>query len=171
MTAPREDGHGPMLAMKHALRNAGIAPGFVDYINAHATSTPLGDAAENRAVKALFLGYDGKMRASDINFSSSKGAIAHLLGAAGAVEAIFTIMAIYNVGASLLTCIQSTDTKQNILPPTLSLDNPGDPSEDFDCNYVPNVAQQRQVDVALSNSFGFGGTNATICFASYYGSN
>jgi 3-oxoacyl-[acyl-carrier-protein] synthase II len=97
MTAPREDGHGPMLAMKHALRNAGIAPGFVDYINAHATSTSLGDAAENRAVKTLFLGYDGKSRASDINISSTKGAIAHLLGAAGAIEAIFTIMAIQNV--------------------------------------------------------------------------
>jgi 3-oxoacyl-[acyl-carrier-protein] synthase II len=97
MTAPREDGHGPMRAMKQALRNAGIAPAFVDYINAHATSTSLGDAAENRAVKTLFLDYDGKTKASDINFSSSKGAIAHLLGAAGAVEAIFTIMAIHSV--------------------------------------------------------------------------
>ncbi|TID14683.1 ketoacyl synthase domain-containing protein [Venturia nashicola] len=151
MTAPREDGHGPMLAMKHALRNAGIAPAFVDYINAHATSTPLGDTAENRAVKSLFLGYDGKSKASDVNMSSTKGAIAHLLGAAGAVEAIFTIMAVQN----------------NILPPTLNLDNPGDPPEEFDCNYVANVAQQRQVDVALSNSFGFGGTNATLCFTKY----
>lgn len=102
MTAPREDGHGPMLAMKHALRNAGIAPAFVDYINAHATSTSLGDAAENRAVKSLFLDYDGKSKASDINMSSTKGAIAHLLGAAGAVEAIFTIMAVQSVSLSML---------------------------------------------------------------------
>jgi 3-oxoacyl-[acyl-carrier-protein] synthase II len=97
MTAPRENGHGPMLAMSHALKNAGISPGAVDYINAHATSTPLGDVSENRAVKTLLLGHDGKAKASNINFSSSKGAIAHLLGAAGAVEAIFTIMAIHSV--------------------------------------------------------------------------
>lgn len=106
MTAPREDGHGPMLAMKHALRNAGIAPGFVDYINAHATSTSLGDAAENRAVKSLFLGYDGKSRAGDIHISSTKGAIAHLLGAAGAVEAIFTVMAVQHVSRFVKTTMQ-----------------------------------------------------------------
>lgn len=102
MTAPREDGQGPMLAMKHALRHAGILPKSVDYINAHATSTPLGDAAENRAIKQLLLGREGKERASEINVSSSKGAIGHLLGAAGAVEAIFAILAIHEVSSPSL---------------------------------------------------------------------
>tara|TARA_R110002003_G_scaffold116_26_gene10283 strand:- start:6056 stop:6373 length:318 start_codon:yes stop_codon:yes gene_type:complete len=98
MTAPREDGQGPRLAMKHALRHAGITPNAVDYVNAHATSTPLGDAAENRAIKELLLGEDGKAKASDINVSSTKGAIGHLLGAAGSVEAIFTVLAMHHVG-------------------------------------------------------------------------
>jgi 3-oxoacyl-[acyl-carrier-protein] synthase II len=151
MTAPREDGEGPRMAMKKALKHAGISPGVVDYINGHATSTLLGDAAENRAVKKLLLGEGGKSKASDINFSSSKGAIGHLLGAAGAVEGIFTILAIYH----------------SILPPTLNLERPGDPPEDFNCNYVPRGAQERNVDVALSNSFGFGGTNASVCFTKY----
>ena len=97
MTAPREDGQGPMLAMKHALRHAGLAPKAVDYINAHATSTPLGDAAENKAIKELLLGSEGKRQASEIIVSSSKGAIGHLLGAAGAVEAIIAILAIHQV--------------------------------------------------------------------------
>ncbi|KAF2477552.1 ketoacyl synthase domain-containing protein [Lindgomyces ingoldianus] len=149
MTAPREDGQGPLLAMKHALRHAGLKPGAVDYINAHATSTPLGDAAENRAIKELLLGEDGKQKASEINVSSTKGAIGHLLGAAGSVEAIFTVLALYH----------------NTLPPTLNLDNPGDPPETFDCNYVPHIAQQKDLHVALSNSFGFGGTNASLCFS------
>lgn len=99
MTAPREDGHGPYLAMKHALRHAGIAPSAVDYINAHATSTPLGDAAENRAIKDLLLGEHGKSKAPEINVSSTKGAIGHLLGAAGSVEAIFAILALHHVSA------------------------------------------------------------------------
>ncbi|KAF2008578.1 3-oxoacyl-synthase-like protein [Aaosphaeria arxii CBS 175.79] len=149
MTAPREDGQGPRLAMKHALRHAGIKPSQVDYVNAHATSTVLGDAAENRAIKDLLLGEEGRENASDINISSTKGAIGHLLGAAGSVEAIFTILGLYN----------------NTLPPTLNLQNPGDPKEDFDCNYVANTAQQKEVRVALSNSFGFGGTNASLCFS------
>lgn len=97
MTAPREDGQGPRLAMKHALRHAGIRPDAVDYVNAHATSTSLGDAAENRAIKELLLGESGKTKASDINISSTKGAIGHLLGAAGSVEAIFTVLALHNV--------------------------------------------------------------------------
>ena len=101
MTAPREDGEGPMLAMKHALRHAGISPAAVDYINAHATSTVLGDAAENRAVKKLLLSENGKSKASEINVSSSKGAIGHLLGAAGSVEAIFTILALHQVSLLL----------------------------------------------------------------------
>ncbi|KAF9691727.1 hypothetical protein EKO04_010440 [Ascochyta lentis] len=148
MTAPREDGQGPRLAMKKALRHAGLKPASVDYINAHATSTPLGDAAENRAIKDLLLGEEGKAQASEINVSSTKGAVGHLLGAAGSVEAIFTILSLHN----------------NTLPPTLNLHNPGDPGEDFNCNYVANQAQQKEVNVAMSNSFGFGGTNASLLF-------
>ena len=97
MTAPREDGQGPRLAMRHALRHACIKPSAVDYVNAHATSTPLGDAAENRAIKELLLGEDGKGAASGINVSSTKGAIGHLLGAAGSVETIFTVLAMHHV--------------------------------------------------------------------------
>lgn len=97
MTAPREDGQGPRLAMKHALRHAGIKPSAVDYVNAHATSTLLGDAAENKAIKELLLGEEGKSKASEVNISSTKGAVGHLLGAAGSVEAIFTILALHNV--------------------------------------------------------------------------
>ncbi|KAK1919106.1 hypothetical protein P3342_008830 [Pyrenophora teres f. teres] len=148
MTAPREDGQGPRLAMKHALRHAGLKPSDVDYVNAHATSTPLGDAAENRAIKELLLGEEGKTAAPKINISSTKGAIGHLLGAAGSVEAIFTVLGMHH----------------NTLPPTLNLDNPGNPPEDFACNYVAKSAQQHNVNVALSNSFGFGGTNASLCF-------
>ncbi|KAF5848393.1 hypothetical protein GGP41_005810 [Bipolaris sorokiniana] len=148
MTAPREDGQGPRLAMKNALRHAGIKPSAVDYINAHATSTPLGDAAENRAIKALLLGEEGKSSAFEINVSSTKGAVGHLLGAAGSVEAIFTVLGIHH----------------NILPPTLNLIQAGEPASEFDCNYVANAAQQYKINVALSNSFGFGGTNASLCF-------
>lgn len=99
MTAPREDGEGPYLAMKSALRHSQIEPRAVDYVNAHATSTALGDASENRAIKRLLLEGNGKQNASDINVSSTKGAVGHLLGAAGAVEAIFTIMAIHEVSS------------------------------------------------------------------------
>ncbi|KAL5115378.1 Mitochondrial beta-keto-acyl synthase [Pleosporales sp. CAS-2024a] len=148
MTAPREDGQGPRLAMQHALRHACIKPSAVDYVNAHATSTQLGDAAENRAIKELLLGEDGKSLASEVNISSTKGAIGHLLGAAGSVEAIFTVLAM----------------NHDILPPTLNLHTPGDPEEDFDCNYVAQIAQPHRIHVALSNSFGFGGTNASLCF-------
>src|SRR5690349_14206528 len=97
MTAPKENGIGAVSAMKRALKNARLPPHKVDYINAHGTSTVIGDAAENAAVKALFLGPDGKRRPSEINISSTKGAIGHLLGGAGAIEAIFSILAIHEV--------------------------------------------------------------------------
>jgi 3-oxoacyl-[acyl-carrier-protein] synthase II len=164
MTAPREDGQGPRLAMKHALRHAGLKPSAVDYINAHATSTPLGDAAENRAIKELLLGEDGKENASQINVSSTKGAIGHLLGAAGSVEAIFTVLGMHHVGEVDEVDKTTANELQNTLPPTLNLSNPGDPADDFDCNYVAHIAQQLNVTAALSNSFGFGGTNASLCF-------
>jgi 3-oxoacyl-[acyl-carrier-protein] synthase II len=151
--------------MKNALRHASLKPSSVDYVNAHATSTQLGDAAENKAVKDLLLGEEGREKASHINVSSTKGAIGHLLGASGSVEAIFTVLAMHNVSqASTLSVMRPDRVVQNILPPTLNLHNPGNPPKDFDCNYVPRVAQQQEVGVALSNSFGFGGTNASLCF-------
>ena len=128
MTAPPENGDGAARAMSNALAHAGLNPGKVDYINAHATSTLLGDVAEHRAIRRV-------MMAADINISSSKGAMGHLLGAAGAVESIFTILAI----------------KNGVLPPTLNLENP---SKEFDCNLVPKYAQKREIRHALSNSFG-----------------
>lgn len=124
--------------MKAALNRAKLNPENVDYINAHGTSTPLGDEIELDAVKRLF-----GDAAYKLAMSSTKSATGHLLGAAGSVEAIFSILAINN----------------NIVPPTLNLDNP---SEGCDLNLVPHVAQERDVNVILSNSFGFGGTNASL---------
>ena len=149
MTAPPPDGNGAFRSMRLALKNASIAPAKMDYINAHATSTALGDLAENRAIKRLMLGEHGKTKASEVNVSSTKGAVGHLLGAAGAAEALFSILAI----------------SYGILPPTLNLTDLDGP--ELDCNYVPLEAQERRVDVALSNSFGFGGTNASLCFRRY----
>lgn len=97
MTTPRKHGEGAFSAMKRALKAAKISPSAIDYVNAHATSTQLGDAAENEAVKSLFLGAEGKQAASDVNLSSTKGAIGHLLGASGAIESIFSVMAIHQV--------------------------------------------------------------------------
>lgn len=97
MTAPKENGEGALRAMKKALRNASLPPSAVDYVNAHATSTVVGDAAENTAVKTFLLGPQGKLKPADINISSTKGAIGHLLGGAGAVEAVFTVLAIHEV--------------------------------------------------------------------------
>ena len=137
ITAPAPGGEGGLRAMQAALKDAGIAPADVDYINAHGTSTGLGDLGELSAVKNLFAG-------TDVSMSSTKSMTGHLLGAAGAVEAIFCVLAI----------------RDGIVPPTINLENPEDEVGDFDL--VPNVAKQRKVDVALSNSFGFGGTNASL---------
>jgi 3-oxoacyl-[acyl-carrier-protein] synthase II len=141
MTAPPEDGEGAARCMKIALDDAGVAPEAVHYINAHGTSTPLGDRAESDAVKTVF----GE-HAYRLAVSSTKSMTGHLLGAAGSTEAIFTILAM----------------RDGILPPTINLEHPG---EGCDLDYVPNVARETRVDVALSNSFGFGGTNGTLVFS------
>jgi 3-oxoacyl-[acyl-carrier-protein] synthase II len=140
ITAPPEDGEGARLAMANAIRDAGVNPSDVQYINAHATSTELGDRAETIAIKRAF-----GDAARSIAVSSTKSMTGHLLGAAGVVEAIFSILAI----------------RDDILPPTINLENP-DPECDLD--YVPGVARQAAVQVALSNSFGFGGTNGSLVF-------
>eukprot|EP00123_Amoebidium_parasiticum_P014869 comp22676_c0_seq1/m.35064 comp22676_c0_seq1/g.35064 ORF comp22676_c0_seq1/g.35064 comp22676_c0_seq1/m.35064 type:complete len:457 (-) comp22676_c0_seq1:42-1412(-) len=143
ITAPSPVASGARRCMEMALRQAGLQPTDIDYVNAHATSTPMGDELENMAIKAVF-----GPHANHLAVSSTKGAVGHLLGAAGSVEAIFTIMAL--------------QTGQ--LPPTLNF-HEGDNPTDFNLNYVPNVTQTREVKAALTNSFGFGGTNASLCFA------
>lgn len=146
LTAPPTNGDGALRAMQKALKQAGISPSQVDYINAHAASTKLGDAAEARAVQSL-VASSREQRPKSVSISSTKGAIGHLLGAAGAVEALFGVLTIH----------------QNHLPPTLNLDNLG--VEEGRCwKFIRSQAQQRQVNVCLSNSFGFGGTNASLCF-------
>lgn len=137
ITAPAEGGEGGLRAMRAALRDAGLQPSDVDYVNAHGTSTGLGDIGELTAVKNLF-------GDAPVSMSSTKSVTGHLLGAAGAVEAIFCVLAI----------------RDGVVPPTINLENPEDAVGDFDL--VPNVAKQRKVDVAISNSFGFGGTNASL---------
>ncbi|KAI0400981.1 3-oxoacyl--synthase [Xylaria palmicola] len=148
MTAPREDGSGAFLAMKRALRHAGVKPRQVDYINAHATGTAIGDAAEALAIRSIMLGEEGCQRESEVAVSSTKGSIGHLLGAAGAIEAVFSILAI----------------TENTLPPTLNLQ---EPNIEPKFNLVPLQAQEKEVNVAVSNSFGFGGTNASLVFSRY----
>jgi 3-oxoacyl-[acyl-carrier-protein] synthase II len=140
ITAPCEDGEGAVRCMANALRNAGIARDAVDYINAHGTSTPLGDIAETIAIKRCF----GE-HAKKIAVSSTKSMTGHLLGAAGGVEAVFTALAV----------------RDQVAPPTINLTEP-DPQCDLD--YVPNVARQMKIEVAVSNSFGFGGTNGSLVF-------
>jgi len=143
ITAPASDGDGAYRSMAAAVKRAGIEPGDIDYINAHGTSTPLGDEIELGAVTRLF-GND----ASGLSMSSTKSATGHLLGAAGAVEAIFSTLAITN----------------NIAPPTLNLDNP---SIDTQIDLVPHKAREREINVVLTNSFGFGGTNASLVLRRY----
>jgi 3-oxoacyl-[acyl-carrier-protein] synthase II len=141
LTAPAEDGNGAFRSMRNALKSAHLSPDQIDYINAHGTSTPLGDEIELGAVKRLFGDH-----AYSLSMSSTKSAIGHLLGAAGTVEAIFGVLAL----------------RDQVVPPTLNLDNPS-PSCDIDL--VPKQAKERKVTYVLSNSFGFGGTNASLVFA------
>ncbi|MBX2826398.1 MAG: beta-ketoacyl-ACP synthase II [Gammaproteobacteria bacterium] len=141
MTLPAENGEGAQRCMTAALRNAGVNPEAVDYINAHGTSTPAGDLAETQAIKATFGSH-----ANELVVSSTKSMTGHLLGAAGGIEAVFSVLAI----------------RDNVAPPTINLDNPG---EGCDLNYAANAAQEINIDVALSNSFGFGGTNGTVVFS------
>ena len=140
ITAPPEDGEGARISMVNALNDARMNPSEVQYLNAHATSTPLGDKAETVAMKRTFGDH-----ARSLAVSSTKSMTGHLLGAAGVAEAIFSILAI----------------RDNVAPPTINYDTP-DPECDLD--YVPNTARQMKIDVALSNSFGFGGTNGTLIF-------
>ncbi|KAI0228761.1 Mitochondrial beta-keto-acyl synthase, partial [Massospora cicadina] len=146
LTSPPDSGRGARRAMQRALETASISPSEIDYINAHATSTEKGDAIENRAICELFNGSD------KLAVSSSKGSIGHLLGAAGAVEAIFTILAL----------------DKGVLPPTLNLYSPSGSTTEFPFNYVPHHGQPaKRLRAALTNSFGFGGTNASLCFVKY----
>ena len=140
ITSPPDDGHGAVASMQNALNDAGLNPDDVQYINAHGTSTPQGDIAETLSIKAVF-GDDTK-----VAVSSSKSMIGHLLGAAGAVEAVFTILAI----------------RHQTVHPTINLDNPDDAC---DLDYVPHEPRQMPIRAALSNSFGFGGTNGTLIFS------
>ncbi len=139
ITAPAEDGNGGYRSMKMALNRAGLTPGDIDYINAHGTSTPVGDEIELRAIERLF----GDTAANNLVMSSTKSAIGHLLGAAGSVEAIFCLLAM----------------RDGIAPPTINLDNP---SVETSINLAANEAVKKPINVTLSNSFGFGGTNASL---------
>ena len=145
ITAPSPDGEGAARCMRMAIRDAGVKPEEIDHINAHGTSTPLNDATETQAVKAVF----GE-HAKKIPISATKSMTGHLLGAAGSTEAIFTILSL----------------REGVLPPTINYEEP-DPECDLD--YVPNVARRKPIQIAMSNAFGFGGTNATLIFKKYTG--
>ncbi|MEE9267036.1 MAG: beta-ketoacyl-ACP synthase II, partial [Gammaproteobacteria bacterium] len=140
ITLPPEDGDGARRCMVLAMNDAGLNPEEVDYVNAHGTSTPAGDVIETRAVKAA-LGAS----ASKTPVSSTKSMIGHLLGAAGGVEAVFSVLAI----------------RDNVAPPTINLEEPDD---ECDLDYVANQAREMPINVSMSNSFGFGGTNGTLIF-------
>ncbi|MCB1768453.1 MAG: beta-ketoacyl-ACP synthase II, partial [Candidatus Competibacteraceae bacterium] len=142
MTLPPPNGDGARRAMANALRDGEIASEAIDYINAHGTSTPAGDKIESDAAKEVFGDH-----AYRLAMSSTKSMTGHMLGAAGGVEAIFTVLAL----------------RDQVAPPTINLDQP---EEGCDLNYVPHTAQERRIQVALSNSFGFGGTNGTVVFRS-----
>ena len=145
ITAPASDGDGGFRSMQAAIKRAGIDAGEIDYVNAHGTSTPLGDEIELGAVERLF-----GDKLEGLSMSSTKSAIGHLLGAAGAVETIFSLLAI----------------RDNVAPPTLNLDNP---SVETPIDLVPNTAKHREINTVLSNSFGFGGTNASLIFRRFGG--
>jgi 3-oxoacyl-[acyl-carrier-protein] synthase II len=140
MTLPPADGRGAIRAMRQAIEDAGVDASVINYINAHGTSTQAGDKAESQAVKTVM-----GAAAETVAVSSTKSMIGHLLGAAGAVEAIFSVLAI----------------RDGVAPPTINLDNP---DEGCDLNFVPHTAQEMKIDYALSNSFGFGGTNGSLLF-------
>ncbi|MEO8672308.1 MAG: beta-ketoacyl-ACP synthase II [Tahibacter sp.] len=140
MTSPSENGEGAARCMVNALKDAKIDPTGVQYVNAHGTSTPAGDLAETQAMKSCFGEHAYKMMVS-----STKSMTGHLLGAAGGVEAIFSVLALYH----------------GVIPPTINLENPG---EGCDLDYVPGTAREAKIDVVISNSFGFGGTNGTLAF-------
>jgi len=144
MTAPAEDGAGADLCMRGALADAGLNPEQIGYVNAHGTSTPLGDPAETMAIKRTFGDH-----AKRLVVSSTKSTTGHMLGAAGAAEAIFSVLAL----------------KEQVIPPTINLENQ-DP--DCDLDYTPNTAREVDLEYALSNSFGFGGTNGTLIFKRFH---
>lgn len=143
ITAPEPEGNGASLCMKNAINDAGISPDKIGYINAHGTSTPLGDIAETKAIKKTFGDH-----AYNLNVSSTKSMVGHLLGAAGGIESIFCVMALHD----------------GVIPPTINLE---DQDPECDLNYTPNKAEKKQVDYALNNSFGFGGTNSSLIFKRY----
>lgn len=145
MTLPPEDGNGAARCMANALKDAGLDPSAMDYINAHGTSTPAGDLAEVKAVKSVFGAHADKL-----SVSSTKSMTGHLLGAAGAIEAIFSVLAI----------------SDQVAPPTINLDQP---DEGCDLDFVPHQAKQRSINAVLSNSFGFGGTNGSLVFTRFQG--
>lgn len=145
ITAPHPEGLGAFLCMKHALQDAGMKPEEIDYINTHGTSTPIGDPQEVKAIQRLF----GE-QAYRLNISSSKSMTGHLLGAAGAVEALASIMAVY----------------KDVVPPTINHFT-DDPEIDPKLNFTFNKAQQRTVNAAMSNTFGFGGHNTSVIFRKY----
>jgi len=144
MSAPSPDGEGAARCMQAALDDAGISYNEVDYINAHGTSTQLNDFYETMAIKQVF-----KDKAYSVAISSTKSMTGHLLGGAGGIESVFTTLAI----------------NEDIIPPTINFDNP---SEECDLDYVANTARKKKIEIAMSNSFGFGGTNASLVFRKYH---
>ncbi len=146
MTAPSEGGEGAVACMRHALESAGVKPEDVTYLNAHGTSTPANDISETQGIKTVF----GEWAKKGLLVSSTKSMTGHLLGAAGAIEAAFCTLAI----------------RDGVVPPTINLDNP---QEGCDLDYVPHKARTQKVEVAMSNSFGFGGTNASLVIGAYKG--